>query len=73
MVPFDKRSPFVTSGIRIGTSALTSRGMKEKEMETIAEIINKAINNFENKKILSDLQQEVKKLTAPFPLFADMK
>ncbi|MDD5608738.1 MAG: serine hydroxymethyltransferase, partial [Ignavibacterium sp.] len=52
MVPFDKRSPFVTSGIRIGTSALTSRGMKEKEMETIAEIINKAINNFENKKIL---------------------
>jgi glycine/serine hydroxymethyltransferase len=42
-------------------------------METIAEIINKAINNFENKKILSDLQQEVKKLTAPFPLFADMK
>ncbi|MCZ7611108.1 MAG: serine hydroxymethyltransferase [Ignavibacterium sp.] len=62
MVPFDKRSPFVTSGIRIGTSALTSRGMKEKEMETIAEIINKAINNFENKKILSDLQQEVKNL-----------
>ena len=73
MVPFDKRSPFVTSGIRIGTSALTSRGMKEKEMETIAQIINKAINNFENKKILNDLLLEVKKLTAPFPLFAEMK
>lgn len=73
MVPFDKRSPFVTSGIRIGTSALTSRGMKEKEMEIIAQIINKAINNFENKKILNDLLQEVKKLTAPFPLFAEMK
>ncbi|MDT3697020.1 MAG: serine hydroxymethyltransferase [Ignavibacterium sp.] len=73
MVPFDKRSPFVTSGIRIGSSALTSRGMKEKEMEIIADIINKAINGFENKKILSDLQQEVKKLTAPFPLFAEMK
>lgn len=73
MVPFDKRSPFVTSGIRIGTSALTSRGMKEKEMEIIAQIINKAINNFENKKILNDLLQEVKKLTTPFPLFAEMK
>ncbi len=73
MVPFDKRSPFVTSGIRIGTSALTSRGMKENEMEIIAEIINNAIRNFENEKVLNDLQKEVKKLTAPFPLFAEMK
>ncbi len=50
MVPFDKRSPFVTSGIRIGTPALTTRGMKEKEMEVIASIIDKAISNFENEK-----------------------
>jgi glycine hydroxymethyltransferase len=70
MVPFDKRSPFVTSGIRIGTPALTTRGMKEKEMETIAAIIDKAVSNFENEKILIDLQQEVKKFTASFPLFA---
>ncbi len=70
MVPFDKRSPFVTSGIRIGTSALTTRGMKEKEMETIAEIINKAIRNFENEKVLKDLLEEVKKFTVSFPLFA---
>jgi glycine hydroxymethyltransferase len=70
MVPFDKRSPFVTSGIRVGTPALTTRGMKEKEMETIASIIDKAVSNFENEKILSDLQQEVKKFTASFPLFA---
>jgi glycine hydroxymethyltransferase len=72
MVPFDKRSPFVTSGIRIGTPALTTRGMKEKEMETIASIIDKAISNFENEKTLSDLQEEVKKFTAAFPLFAEL-
>ena len=73
MVPFDKRSPFVTSGIRIGTPALTTRGMKEKEMETIASIIDKAISNFENEKTLSGLQQEVKKFTKAFALFADIK
>ena len=73
MVPFDKRSPFVTSGIRVGTPALTTRGMKEKEMETIASIIDKAISNFENEKTLHELQEEVKKFTASFPLFAESK
>lgn len=73
MVPFDKRSPFVTSGIRVGTPALTTRGMKEKEMETIASIINKAIASFENEKVLADLQEEVKKFTKTFPLFAEIK
>lgn len=73
MVPFDKRSPFVTSGIRVGTPALTTRGMKEKEMEVIASIINKAVSNFENEKTLNDLQEEVKKFTASFPLFTEMK
>ena len=73
MVPFDKRSPFVTSGIRVGTPALTTRGMKENEMETIASIINKAVSNFENEKILNDLQEEVKKFTASFPLFSESK
>jgi glycine hydroxymethyltransferase len=73
MVPFDKRSPFVTSGIRVGTPALTTRGMKENEMETIASIIDKAVSNFENEKILNDLQEEVKKFTASFPLFAETK
>ncbi|MCA2005549.1 MAG: serine hydroxymethyltransferase [Ignavibacterium sp.] len=72
MVPFDKRSPFVTSGIRIGTPALTTRGMKEKEMEVIADIINRAIINFENEKVLEDLKNEVKQLTSGFPLFAEM-
>ncbi|WP_041294423.1 serine hydroxymethyltransferase [Ignavibacterium album] len=72
MVPFDKRSPFITSGIRIGTPALTTRGMKEKEMEVIADIINRAIMNVENEKMLGDLKQEVKQLTSGFPLFAEM-
>lgn len=72
MVPFDKRSPFVTSGIRIGTPALTTRGMKEKEMEVIADIINRAINNVENEKVLSDLKNEVRQLASGFPLFAEM-
>ena len=73
MVPFDKRSPFVTSGIRIGTPALTTRGMKEKEMEVIASIINKAISNFGSEKVLVDLQEEVKKFTASFQLFGKSK
>ena len=70
MVPFDKKSPFVTSGIRIGTPALTTRGMKEQEMEIIAGIIDKAIRNFDNDSILLDLKNEVYKLTSKFPLFA---
>lgn len=73
MVPFDKRSPFVTSGIRVGTPALTTRGMKEKEMETIASIIDRAVSNFENEKVLADLEAEVKLFTKSFPLFAEMK
>ncbi len=73
MVPFDKRSPFVTSGIRIGTPALTTRGMKENEMETIAGIINNAINNFEDEKVLTELKSEVTKFASKFPLFKVMK
>jgi len=69
MVPFDKRSPFVTSGIRLGTPAATTRGMKEDEMNKIAGIINEAINNFENEEKLSQLKTEVKELCAGFPLF----
>jgi len=70
MVPFDKKSPFITSGIRIGTPAVTTRGMKEAEMEIIADIINKAINNFDNDYILFELKNEVYNLTSKFPLFA---
>ncbi|GBD87672.1 serine hydroxymethyltransferase [bacterium BMS3Abin03] len=72
MVPFDMRSPFVTSGIRIGTPAVTTRGMKETEMEKIAEIINSAIDGFEDEGRLNDLKGEVKNLCSGFPLYTDI-
>ena len=72
MVPFDQRSPFVTSGIRIGTPAATTRGMKEEEMKKIAELINKTILNVDNDKILEDIKAEVKNLCSKFPLYSQL-
>ncbi len=72
MVPFDERSPFVTSGIRIGTPAATTRGMKEEEMKKIAGLINRVIDNTEDKKSLIDIKEEVKKLCSNFPLYPDL-
>ena len=73
MVPFDARSPFVTSGIRIGTPAVTTRGMKENEMSRIADIINSAIQNFDNEEKLEELKTEVKELCSGYPLFSEIK
>ncbi|MBC6415441.1 MAG: serine hydroxymethyltransferase [Bdellovibrionales bacterium] len=70
-VPGEKRSPFVTSGIRIGTAALTTRGMKETEMEQIGLWISKVIYNPSNEEILSKTHQEVKELCQGFPLPTD--
>ena len=64
-IPFDKQKPNITSGIRIGTPAMTTRGMKEEEMERIAEFINDAIN-VKDKEVL---RKEVLKLTAKFPIY----
>ncbi|MBK9099430.1 MAG: serine hydroxymethyltransferase [bacterium] len=72
MVPFDTKSPFVTSGIRIGTPAVTTRGMKETEMKRIAEIINSAVNNAENESALDSLVKEVNDLCSGFPLYKDI-
>lgn len=69
MVPFDQRSPFVTSGIRIGAPAVTTRGMKEKEMEKIAELINKAIVNADNDITLEGIKKEVANFCSAFPLY----
>jgi len=69
-VPFDTRSPFVTSGIRIGTPATTTRGLKEAQMETIAGWIARALDNIDNEKVLTDIRAEVKELCARFPLYA---
>lgn len=72
MVPFDVKSPFVTSGIRIGTAAVTTRGMKEAEMEVIAGFINDAISNYENEDKLKSIKSEVNALCSNFPLYKEI-
>jgi len=67
-IPFDKKSPFVTSGIRLGSPALTTRGMKEAEMEQVATLIGKVLNDMDNKKNISAVRDEVLELTARFPV-----
>lgn len=67
-VPFDPRSPFDPSGIRLGTPALTTRGMKEAEMKTVAGWINEAITNHTDEKKLAAIHAEVKELAKNFPL-----
>ncbi len=70
-VPYDPKPPLVTSGIRIGTAAMTTRGMKEEEMKRIAGMIDKVIANFENESIIEDVRAEIKDLTKDFPLFKE--
>lgn len=70
MVPFDDKSPFVTSGIRIGTAAITTRGMKEKDMQTIVNLIDEAIVNHENETVLDEVANHVYRLMSDRPLFA---
>lgn len=70
MVPFDKRSPFVTSGIRVGTPAVTSRGMKESDMKVIAGFIDHAINKFENETELIAIKDNIKLFCSNFPLYS---
>ncbi len=72
-VPFDDKSALVTSGIRIGTPALTTRGMKESEMELIADMINKVISNSKNDNIKNGVTEEIKDLTSRFKLYDDLK
>jgi glycine hydroxymethyltransferase len=72
MVPFDQRSAFVTSGIRIGTPAMTTRGMKQEQMEVIAGFIDKVLSNIGNEKVLSDIKAEVIELCKKFPLYPEL-
>ncbi len=70
MVPFDDKSPFVTSGIRVGTAAITTRGLKENDMETIVAFIDKAITNADNEEVLEQIADEVSEMMSQKPLFA---
>ena len=68
-IPFDTNSPLVTSGIRIGTPALTTRGMKEPEMETIGEFISDILDDFQNVDLQREIRSKVVELTKRFPLY----
>ena len=70
MVPFDAKSPFVTSGIRLGTAALTSRGVKEDVIPQIAELIDKVLTNPEDEAIITDVRKQVNALMSNYKLFA---
>ena len=70
-IPFDPASPFVTSGIRIGTAAMTSRGFKEAEMKEIAELIELVLNHPEEADVLAQARERVVALTGRFPLYPE--
>ena len=71
-VPYDTQPPLVTSGIRLGTPAMTTRGMKEEDMKTIVGFIDKAISNYKNEDILKSIKNDVKTFCSPFPLHQKM-
>ena len=69
MVPFDDKSPFVTSGIRVGTPAITTRGLKESDMETVVDLIDEVINNYTNENVLEAVADKVNSMMSHRPLF----
>ena len=70
MVPFDTRSPFQASGLRVGTPAITTRGMKEEHMPMIVDFIDKVISDIENEDLLMKIKGQVNELMSEFPMFA---
>ena len=70
MVPFDDKSPFVTSGIRVGTSAITTRGLVESDMLKVVDFIDRVISNHDNDEVLEEVRSEVNEMMSKFPIFA---
>jgi len=70
MVPFDSRTPFTTSGIRVGTPAITTRGLKEQHMSVIVDMIDEVIANHENEEVITKVRTQVNEMMNEFPLFA---
>lgn len=69
MVPFDTESPFVTSGIRIGTPAITTRGLKEEDCRKVVAWMDRVLSDIENEQVIQTVRQEVNAFMANFPLF----
>ncbi|QZE13419.1 serine hydroxymethyltransferase [Halosquirtibacter laminarini] len=70
MVPFDSRSPFSTSGLRVGTPAITTRGLKEEHMAPIVDLIDEVISNIDNDEVIASVKERVNKMMSSFPKFA---
>ncbi len=70
MVPFDSRSPFQTSGLRVGTPAITTRGLKEEHMAPIVDLIDEVLSDIENEKVIESVKKRVNKMMGDFPMFA---
>lgn len=69
MIPFDDKSAFITSGIRVGTAAITTRGLKEADMKTVVDFIDEALVNHEDEEKLADIHNQVNEMMARFPLY----
>ncbi len=72
-VPYDDKSPFVTSGIRVGVPAITTRGMKEADMPEVVALIDKVLMNIDDESVIASVKEEVKTLMLKFPLYPDIK
>ena len=70
MVPFDDKSPFVTSGMRVGTPAITTRGIKENTIPKIVDLIDEVLMNIDNEEVIANVRKKVNNLMGQFPLFA---
>ena len=71
-VPFDDKSPFVTSGIRVGVPAITTRGMKTEHMQIVADMIDKVLMNADDEQVISSVKEEVKSFMQQFPLYPEL-
>jgi glycine hydroxymethyltransferase len=71
-VPFDDKSPFVTSGIRVGVPAITTRGMKENDMQTVVDFVDKVLMNLADEKIIASVRNEVKDFMRGFVLYPEL-
>ncbi len=72
MIPYDSTTPFITSGIRLGTAAMTTRGFDEKDFKEVGKIISTCLTNYDNKKVLEDLKLRVKILCDNHPIYEEV-